>query len=663
LRFGRYFAQETGLIAGFVTSTDLDGDGRQDLVVANDYSDPLNHQSSLSLLFGEGQGGFMDPLSVALPDRARPQSVVVGDVTGDQLVDLVVASIGDPTRRPAGPPDPQNPGRWPTDLDTNAILVYENTGNPERGLMFAKDPLVLLGGEDLETACRLAIDVNDTSRCDGPISVTLADVNSDQQPDLITAGFRSDSVTVLLHPFSENSPIHLPVERAPLAVRAADINGDTHMDLAVVNHDADSISILLGHGDATFQRAADIVDVERPVDVVLAHLNGDDLLDLAVANYRLDATPDAGEVRIFFGQQDGTLSETASQRIVVSPGARSLAASDLDGDSDLDLVVVGADAGTVSLLENTGQNTGDLLKVSEFTVAAIHETFARQSPQVVVAGDLDGDEVADDFAVAHFTHGVTAYFDGMPFGTQALMLESASGAGLETGLSADELLALDVDRDGFIVPLDALLIINELNGNETTGRGQHRRVSKYAVDTTGDGVVSSIDALRVLNYLNRANLQPVARTLEADTHELQPLAAAAGQIWAASGQALAASGLLDAIELRVTDLPGAQLAVTSGRRITIDTDAAGAGWFIDPTPRDNHGFSLSRSAGDLRATTRDRLQRVDLLTVLLHEMGHVLGYPDDSTADDSSLMRSHLAQGIRRLPAAAADQLFQDAVS
>ena len=45
---------------------------------------------------------------------------------------------------------------------------------------------------------------------------------------------------------------------------------------------------------------------------------------------------------------------------------------------------------------------------------------------------------------------------------------------------------------------------------------------------------------------------------------------------------------------------------------------------------------------------------MDLLTVVMHELGHVLGLPDDSDLTSAAdLMDETLATGTRRLPSAA----------
>ena len=76
-------------------------------------------------------------------------------------------------------------------------------------------------------------------------------------------------------------------------------------------------------------------------------------------------------------------------------------------------------------------------------------------------------------------------------------------------------------------------------------------------------------------------------------------------------------GARAAIDFRIADLPDTALGVTTTGVIYIDVDAAGHGWFIDPTPGDDSEFLLAGDQGEQN--------RVDLLTVVAHEMGHALG--------------------------------------
>jgi hypothetical protein len=70
----------------------------------------------------------------------------------------------------------------------------------------------------------------------------------------------------------------------------------------------------------------------------------------------------------------------------------------------------------------------------------------------------------------------------------------------------------DVNKDAFVSPIDALLVINYLNNDVPSGGDGQLPVRSAAdsgkpplVDVNDDGFVSSIDALRVINYINSTN--------------------------------------------------------------------------------------------------------------------------------------------------------------
>ena len=70
---------------------DFNGDGKQDLAVANDSSD------NVSILLGNGTGNFSAATNFAV--GSGPFSVAVGDFNGDGKQDLAVANSSQTTCR------------------------------------------------------------------------------------------------------------------------------------------------------------------------------------------------------------------------------------------------------------------------------------------------------------------------------------------------------------------------------------------------------------------------------------------------------------------------------------------------------------------------------------------------------------------------------------
>jgi hypothetical protein len=144
------------------------------------------------------------------------------------------------------------------------------------------------------------------------------------------------------------------------------------------------------------------------------------------------------------------------------------------------------------------------------------------------------------------------------------------------------------------------------------------------------------------------------------SRQLAPIVAAAVARYAAAGLPAAGLAALSRINWVITDLPGAELGRTTGDTVELPPAAAGHGWFVDPTPNTDEEFVPAAPGSNMPARAAQAADRLDLLTVVEHEMGHILGLPDVlSTSGD--LMDTALPTGIRRrVDAADIDAVLQN---
>ncbi len=132
-------------------------------------------------------------------------------------------------------------------------------------------------------------------------------------------------------------------------------------------------------------------------------------------------------------------------------------------------------------------------------------------------------------------------------------------------------LPLDVDQSGSVVPLDALIVVNELllTGPRHLTPLVEGRPTNY-IDTNGDGMLSSLDALTVINRL----LTPPEVTLTT----LTPFS-------------------LD-LTPRVTISASGPAAIPDGTAVVVDVDLNNNGSFADPGESNRTVESLFQGAAD-----------------------------------------------------------------
>lgn len=127
----------------------------------------------------------------------------------------------------------------------------------------------------------------------------------------------------------------------------------------------------------------------------------------------------------------------------------------------------------------------------------------------------------------------------------------------------------------------------------------------------------------------------------------QPLIDAAIQRWQDAGITSQQLALLQGTKVEVLDLASGYLGFDDTGVVEISRDGNGAGWFIDPTPNEDSEF---RNGVMVNPTG------FDLLTVLEHEFGHILGFDDLPNASyPNDLMADTILPGVRKN---AAESIF-----
>jgi len=187
---------------------DVDRDGRLDLVVASSNA-PESEAGHVTARRGDGKGGFPDAIGAMLSVLPDPHLEAVGDLNGDQRVDIVLGhggvslltlllNQGDGTFMPArnSPMDVGMPASAVATADINhdrnmdLIVATVNGAAP-----FTSKIVVLFGDAHggFVPAPGSPFPVGP-----GGYGFTIGDINEDGNPDIVASSFESGVVTILL---------------------------------------------------------------------------------------------------------------------------------------------------------------------------------------------------------------------------------------------------------------------------------------------------------------------------------------------------------------------------------------------------------------------------------------------------------------------------------
>ncbi len=246
----------------------------------------------------------------------------------------------------------------------------------------------------------------------------------------------------------------------------------------------------------------------------------------------------------------------------------------------------------------------------------------------------------------------TGSFDVVAAGPiiSSVVVVAAKGLMTWNAQDADGVASTALTVDGVVVskifgPYAAPSGVNYAGVFGSLPAGSHDYVIT-ATDTLGNASQQtgsfSISALTV-----EASTPPTGWPQSLTDQQLAPIVAEAERLWATAGGSKVLE-TMSGLAVQIADLPGKLLGEQVGKNILIDRDAAGYGWFVDPTPADDSEFPDLVGAHAMAANNNSpAANRADLLTAVMHELGHVLGYNHEIGEE---LMSAFLPLGARRSP-------------
>ena len=292
-------------------------------------------------------------------------------------------------------------------------------------------------------------------------AVATGDFNQDNNTDLVTVGYTSDTsgtqtneIEVLLGIGDGTYDALPPIVFSSLlsAVVVGDFNHDGLTDLAVTSQFGNSVTVLLankdaaGHFSGTFTQQAPITVGLQPDAIVTGDFDHDGHTDLAVANFA------DGTVSLLLGNDQGLYAVQPALAVGESPTA--LAVGDFNNDGVDDVAVANSGSGRLSILFGASNRDFANANANSFSLPA------GINPRGIVAADLNGDGL-DDIAAANTTSNTVSVYLNLGNGTFAPQQQFNVATNSSSGSGPFSIVASDFNHDGHV----DLATVNNLSQN------------------------------------------------------------------------------------------------------------------------------------------------------------------------------------------------------
>lgn len=476
------FAAIPGLTAGLVAAVDEDGDGIDELLVAD------RDQPRLVVAAAAGDGlAVRQELALTLPveslrvwPRADGAPALLAANATRGSVEFAGWSGGSWSRLETYFPGCLPAGTTPAELNGDGLPDLVTVGGGSLALMFARSTAGFWGLPSLALDAAPGDLVHGDFDGDGRVDVLVApalgrelslfaaregglapvaipqpltfapgrmvalELDGDAPAELAVIDIVAGDIVIMDRGPGDVLGVagRIPVGDFPSFLGAADIDGDGFTDLLALHADPSRVLLSFGNGGTSFGDPVTLTYDIATVRAALIDLDGDGLLDIVGID---------GASRVWWRVNQDGRSFGAGQWLNAGTGAVLLATGDLDGDGDSDVVVGCRVDRSLVAFENPG--TGLLTRRTGSTMLA-------SEPFGVTIADLDQDGSGDVVVNLRDQDRLDIYLGITPWN----QLFNMPLAGTPDVQAMD---VVDVDRDGVqdLVALDASLHLGVVHRN------------------------------------------------------------------------------------------------------------------------------------------------------------------------------------------------------
>ncbi len=386
----------TGTSPWGIAIGDIDGDGKPDMVIANSVaSGTIYVYRNISTAGTITTGSFAAPVSFSV--GSLPEGIAIGDIDGDGKLDIVVANNGSASvsvfRNTATSGiinsaslaarvdfttgnGPQSVVIGDIDGDGKPEIITANQSAP--GLSVLQNATT---GSTISFSARV-----DFATSSNSLVVALGDLDGDGKRDVIATNFSGSTVSVLQNVMAGPGTITSATLAAavnfttganPSGLAIGDIDGDGKPEIIVTNFGGATVGIFHNMvstttiGSGSFASMVTFECLSQPFSVAVGDIDGDGKADLAVGYI-------GSQVSVYRNTAIlGSISTSSlAQEVDFGAGGnpRQIVIGDLDLDGLPDVMCTNQSSGTFSVLRNDPLQpiTGNL-QICQGTTSALTE--------------------------------------------------------------------------------------------------------------------------------------------------------------------------------------------------------------------------------------------------------------------------------------------------